>query len=220
MQRLTRPEFNDSPQSENLPCIENALPVSRASGLTFATNMKGRLLPILVTVLWASLGMALADEGQAFEPSIGYRTIRFVEYGGGPVREYVAEKFTTSEVLFEDGATKAIFTTSQPPTTATKTVVAGLFVRRKKGSEWTFSDARRSEASGKYADAKAVTTNSERAESHISVTLFQGGRGHSYSQCVSYMVEDRILKLDPPQEKPTGEQPADGKTPEAPQPPH
>ena len=38
-QRLTRPEFkNDSPQFKPLPCIEPALPVSRASCLMFTTD--------------------------------------------------------------------------------------------------------------------------------------------------------------------------------------
>ena len=113
-----------------------------------------------------------------------------------------------------------VFTTSLPPSTATRAVVAGLFVLKKAGDGWIISDQKRFEASGRESNAKAETTNTARAAPHVTVTLWQGGHEVSYSQSASYIVDNGILKLDPPQEKPIGEQGADGKTPEAPQPPH
>jgi hypothetical protein len=157
------------------------------------------------TIVLASSGLTFGDEEKPFAPSIAFRTIHFVEYGGGPVREYVASKFETSEVLYEDADQKLIVTTATPPSTATRTWVAGLFLLKKTGGKWVLADARRFEAIGKEAGARAEATQSERAEPHISVTLFQGGRGASYSQCVSYVVKDGSLVIDPPQEKPIGE---------------
>ena len=75
-----------------------------------------------------------------------------------------------------------------------------------KDGVWTSADSRRFEALGKDSGAKAEATHSERAEPHISVTLYQGGRGNSYAQCASYTVVDSKFKLDTPTEKAIGEQ--------------
>lgn len=45
-QRLTRSEFNVSPQFQPLSCIERVLPVSRASCLTFALNLESHTMNI------------------------------------------------------------------------------------------------------------------------------------------------------------------------------
>ena len=154
--------------------------------------------------------MATAKDGESFDPPTAYRTINFLEHGGGPVRRYTAPKLETSDVLYERADLKIVFTTSLPPSTATKTVVAGLFVLKKTQEGWVVSDQKRFEASGSESSAKAEITNTERSAPHVTVTLWQGGHEMSYSQSASYLVENSALKLDPPQEKPIGEQDGGG----------
>ena len=150
--------------------------------------------------------MSTAKEGEAFDPPPAFRTMDFVEYGGGPVRCYTAPKLETSDVLYEHADLKIVFTTSLPPSTATKTVVAGLFVLRKAKEGWVVSHQKRFEASGSESAAKAEKTSTERSAPHVTVTLWQGGHEVSYSQSVSYLVENGAFKLDPPQEKSISEQ--------------
>ena len=163
------------------------------------------------TIIFAAIavgfaGGATAKDGEQFDPPTAYRTINFEEYGGGPVRRYTAPKLETSKVLYESVDLKIVFTTSLPPSTATKTVVAGLFVFRKAQEGWIVSHQKRFEASGSESGAKAEMTNTQRSAPHVTDTLWQGGHEVSYSQSASYLVESGVLKFDPPQEKPIGEQ--------------
>lgn len=151
-------------------------------------------------------GVVTAKVGESFDPPTAYKTINFVEYGGGPVRRYTASKLESSEVIYEHADLKIVFTTALPPTTATRTVVAGLFVLRKAEDGWAISDQKRFEASGRESGAKAEMASTKRSAPHVTITLLQGGRGVSYSQTASYLVENGTLKLDLPQEKPIGEQ--------------
>lgn len=176
----------------------------------FARNMKCHSTIIFAAIAVGFGTIAIAKDGESFDPPTAYRTINFVEYGGGPVRRYIAPKLETSDVLYEHADLKIVFTTSLPPSTATKTVVAGLFVLRKAQEGWVISHQKRFEASGSESGAKAEITNTERCAPHITVTLWQGGHEMSYSQSASYLVENGALKLDPPQEKPIGEQDGGG----------
>jgi hypothetical protein len=154
----------------------------------------------------ASFSHAAEKGSMSFEPPPAFRTIEFPEFGGGPSRTYQALDILKTVVLHESESLKVILTVAKPPTTATPTTVAGLFILVLKDGVWTIADSRRFEAVGKDSGAKAEATQSERAEPHISLTLHQGGRGHSYAQCASYMVVDSKLKLDTPTEKAIGEQ--------------
>jgi hypothetical protein len=168
--------------------------------------MKRHSSIIFAVVAVGLAGIAIAKDGVPFDPPKTYRTINFEEYGGGPARSYTAPKLETSEVLYELADLKIVFTTSLPPSTATKTVVAGLFVLRKAQEGWIISHQKRFETSGSESGAKAEITNTQRSAPHVTITLWQGGHEVSYSQSVSYLVENGVLKLDPPQEKPIGEQ--------------
>jgi|GEM_PF-4706399 len=163
---------------------------------------------LLLTATSACL--VAADNSTTFDPPKEFRMITFAEYGGGPTRVYQADAFLETVALYESEDLKIIFTVSKPPTTATPTTVAGLFALVRREGSWVVTDSRRFEAIGKDSGAKAESTQSERAEPHVSLTLFQGGRGHSFAQCASYIVEGGKFNLDTPQEKPTGEQGAAG----------
>lgn len=171
-------------------------------------KMKNHPTIVLTVLTVGFVGLATAGGDKPFDPPIEFRTIDFVEYGGGPVRTYTAESIETSEVLIERADIKVIFTTSLPPSTATRTVVAGLFVLTKGPEGWMISDQKRFEAAGRESGATAETTNSQRAAPHVTITLWQGGREVSYAQSASYLVENDKLKLDPPQEKPIGAPPS------------
>ena len=133
--------------------------------------------------------------------------ITVAEYGGGPTRIYQAEAFLETVALYESEDLKIIFTVSKPPTTATPATVAGLFALIRREGSWVVTDSRRFEAIGKDSGAKAEATQSEKADPHVSLSLFQGGRGHSFAQCASYMVVDGKFKLDIPEHShPTGGQ--------------
>ena len=142
----------------------------------------------------------------SFQPPSAFRTIELRDFGGGPLRSYQASEIHETVVLHESENLKVMMTVAKPPTTATPTAVAGLFVLVLKDGIWTITDSRRFEAVGKDCGAKAEATQSDRAEPHISLTIYQGGRGHSYAQCASYMVVDGKLKLDTPTEKAIGQQ--------------
>lgn len=164
--------------------------------------MKLRSSIISAAIAFSLAGVASARDGESFDPPAAYRTISVVEYGGGPLQRYTAPKIETSEVLYERGDMKIVFTTSFPPSTATKTVVAGLFVLRKAQEGWMISQQKRFEASGSESGAIGEITHTERSAPHVTVTLWQGGHEVSYSQSASYLVENGALKPDPPHEKP------------------
>ncbi|MBK1884640.1 hypothetical protein JIN85_19645 [Luteolibacter pohnpeiensis] len=172
--------------------------------------MKSQLSIVLTATAIGFAGLATATGEKPFDPPIEFRRIDFVEYGGGPVRTYTAAGLETSEVLCERPDLKVIFTTSLPPSTAAKTVVAGLFVMIKGSDGWAISDQKRFEAAGRESGAKAEATNTQRSAPHVTVTLWQGGHEVSFAQSASYLVENGTLKLDPPQEKPIGEQGSGG----------
>lgn len=130
--------------------------------------------------------------------------ISFPEHGGGPAQVYEAEGFSETLSLYESEDLKVMWAVAYPPTTATRTVVAGLFALERRKGAWVISDSRRFEAIGKDSGAEAEATQSENAEPHVSLTLFQGGRGHSYEQCASYKVVGGKFHLDAPDEKPHG----------------
>lgn len=135
--------------------------------------------------------------------------IKFAEYGGGPTKVYQAEAVLKTVALYESEDLKIIFTVSKPPTTAAPTTVAGLFALARREGSWVVTDSRRFEAVGKDSGAKAEATQSGRSDPHVSLTLYQGGRGHSFAQCASYIVDGGKFNLDSPQEKPTGAQAVD-----------
>lgn len=171
--------------------------------ILFAMKMSPALT-FAILLLATSFDHAVGKDLASFEPPSAFRTIRCVEYGGGPTRVYQTPNIET-EILYESDGLKLILTVAEPPTTATPTMVAGLFVIVLKGGIWTIADSRRFEAVGKYSDAKAKATQSERAEPHISLTLYQGGGGESYAQCASYRVVDSKFQLDTPTETKIGE---------------
>ncbi|MBC8127518.1 MAG: hypothetical protein H8M99_10305 [Gloeobacteraceae cyanobacterium ES-bin-144] len=172
-------------------------------------------LAFVILLAAASFGHAAEKDSMQFQPPPAFRTIEFAEFGGGPLRSYQAPDTLETVVLHQSESLKVIMTVAKPPTTATPTTVAGLFVLVLKDGVWTIADSRRFEAVGKDSGAKAEATQSERAEPHFSLTLYQGGRGHSFAQCVSYMVVDSKFKLDTPTEKAIGEQFAVPNGPEA-----
>jgi hypothetical protein len=166
---------------------------------------------LAVLLLTASSAcLVAADNPTTFEPSKEFRMITFAGYGGGPPRVYQADAFSETVELYKTEDLRIIFTVSKPPTTATPTTVAGLFALVWREGSWVVTDSRRFEAIGEYSGAKAESTQSERAEPHVSLTLFQGGKGHSFAQCASYIVKEGKFYLDAPQEKPTGQQGAAG----------
>ena len=167
--------------------------------------MKRYLSFIFAVIAVGFAGSVTAGDGDLFDPPKAYRSINFEEYGGGPIRSYIAPKLETSEVLYERADLKIVFTTSLPPSTATKTVVSGLFVLRKSREGWIVSHQKRFEASGSESGAKAEVTSTQRSAPHVTITLWQGGHEVSYSQSASHLVQNGILKFDPPQEKPIGE---------------
>ena len=166
---------------------------------------------LTILLLTATSACLTAEENSiAFDPPKEFRTITFAEYGGGPTKVYQAEAVLETVALYESEDLKIIFTVSKPPTTATPTTVAGLFALARREGSWVVTDSRRFEAVGKDSGAKAEASQSERSDPHVSLTLYQGGRGHSFAQCASYIVEGGKFNLDTPQEKPTGEQAVDG----------
>ena len=143
--------------------------------------------------------------GDAFSPPSSYLAIRYPEYGGGPVRVYSAEQFSSITELAKTPEGRIIWVISEPPTTATNSVVAGLFALTLKDGKWKITDAKRFEASGKYAGAKAYLTGSATLETQtplrITVTLHQGGRGEAWEESASYVVTDGRLVLALPKER-------------------
>ena len=152
-------------------------------------------------MLLAFAGPLVAEEAKTFEPPITFRSIDFVEYGEGPIRRYVAPEFKTLDILVDRPDLRIIFTTALPPTTATRTVVAGLFVVRQTPDGWIAEDGKRFEAIGLSACARAEATHKEKGGPHITVSLVQGGKSQFYAQCVSYVLNGTILISDPPKEK-------------------
>ena len=147
---------------------------------------------------------ALTGE-DAFTPPHSYLEIKFPEYGGGPVQLYTANEFSSITELVKTRAGRVIWVTSNPPTTATKTVVAGLFALTQKNGKWEISDAKRFEADGKYSNAEAYCTGSATLDTqtplHITVTLHQGGHGQAFEESASYEVNnDGKLVLAIPKE--------------------
>jgi hypothetical protein len=156
----------------------------------------------LISVI-AALGLSLVAKAAnfSFQPPVSYLGIRFAEYGGGPQQFYSASKFSEIQRLFESDSLKIIWTVAEPPTTATPTVVGGLFVLVPSKNGWIISDARRFESSGKYSGAAAVLTSFGSVDPHVTITLHQGGRGASWEEAASYVIEAGKIKPQIPAEK-------------------
>ena len=61
---------------------------------------------------------------------------------------------------------------------------------------WRAADQLRFEASGKDSGASMALTSSGNGAHHFKMTLIQGGRGYSYSQCASYTIKEGKLLGD------------------------
>lgn len=147
-----------------------------------------------------------------FQPPPDYLRIQFPGYGGGPRQTYEAIGFASVTTLIETAECKVMWSLAEPPTTATKTVVGGLFVLTQKEGQWHATDAQRFEASGKDSAAQATPTSSGTAIPHLTVTLHQGGRGEAWEESASYMVKEGKLCLALPANK----QPAEVAPPSGP----
>lgn len=145
-------------------------------------------------------------DSEIFQPPADFLSIHFPEYGDGPLQPYAAIGFASVTTLIETAECKVIWSLAEPPTTATKTLVGGLFVLTHKEGQWHTTDARRFEASGKEAAAQAMPTSSGSAAPHLTVTLHQGGRGEAWEESASYVVKDGKLCLALPTNKQPAEQ--------------
>lgn len=145
-------------------------------------------------------------DAKIFQPPPDFLRIQRPGYGGGPLQNYAAIAFASVTTLIETAECKVIWSLAEPPTTATKTVVGGLFVLTQKGGQWHTTDAQRFEASGKYSAAQATPTSSGTAVPHLTVTLHQGGRGEAWEESASYVVKEGKLCLALPANKQPAEQ--------------
>lgn len=136
-----------------------------------------------------------------FVPPISYRTIRFAEHGGGPIVESTASGFDRVTTAIATPEQQLVFSVASPPTTATKTKVAGVFLLTRQGDEWRVVDELRFEASGKESDASLAVTSMGNGDPYFTITLNQGGRGHSFAQCASYKIQQGKLVVDLPTSK-------------------
>lgn len=143
--------------------------------------------------------------GGTFQPPQSYLEIQHPEYGGGPLQCYTAKDFSSITPLIEEPGCKVIWAIAEPPTTATKTVIGGLFVLSLKEGQWTTTDAKRFEAAGKDSNASASLTSSGSTAPHITVTLHQGGRGAAWEESASYVVKKGELVLALPDKQQKGE---------------
>jgi len=121
---------------------------------------------------------------EIFRPPLDFLKIQFPEYGGAPLQPYSATAFTSITTLIETPECKVVWTLAEPPTTATRTVVGGLFVRTLTDGQWRTIDAKRFEAAGKDSGARAVPTSSgsalstrTRSESNGTGTAQHGDAG-------------------------------------------
>lgn len=139
-----------------------------------------------------------AGKPAEFVPPASYRSTRFVEYGGGPLTKTTADQFDRIETQFATADQQLVFTTASPPSSATKTTVAGIFLLARQEAGWRVSDELRFEASGKDSGASLEITSQGNGDPHFTITLNQGGRGHSFSQSVSYKIHDGKIAVDLP----------------------
>lgn len=137
-------------------------------------------------------------ERTGFVPSASYRTIHFVEHGGGSMVVSTATDFDRVEMSISTTDQRLVFSLASPPSTATKTKVAGVFLLTREGDEWRVADELRFEASGKGSDASLAVTSLGVGAPHFTITLNQGGRGHSFSQSASYQIHEGKMVLDLP----------------------
>src|SRR5690606_28163456 len=116
--------------------------------ISTVTQVVTMMRSVMFFVLVATAAPLMAEEtAPEFIPPASYRSIRFVEYGGGPKKDYSAPSFEVIEILADTKEYRVVFSKALPPTTATPTVVAGIFLLVPDGSEWRVVDQLRFEAS-------------------------------------------------------------------------
>ncbi|MEI8234488.1 MAG: hypothetical protein WCH57_07345 [Verrucomicrobiota bacterium] len=112
-----------------------------------------------------------------------------------------AKAIESCETLYVDDQLALVWVKAHPPTDATRSVVAVLFLLKSEGASWQIVDLLRFEASGKYSEVKAeltaVSYNGKRDPGFLTITEFQGGRGYSSSISASYACRDyRFKRVD------------------------
>lgn len=163
-----------------------------------------RLLLIALVLITARIPVSASNAVDGFQPPSAYLEIRYPEYGGGPLQLYSAGEFSSIAELYKEKTSRVIWTLAAPPTIATKTVVAGLFLLALRNGTWVVLDAKRFESAGKYSDANATLTSQGTPSPHITVVLHQGGRGGAWEETSSYDVKDGKFILALPVEKMIG----------------
>ena len=134
-----------------------------------------------------------------------FLTLKMEEYGGGPIHSYTAKDFTSSTTLWSSSDKAIIWATAQPPTEATASKIGVVILATLHDKHWIVSDSICFTATGKYCEAKAEITSSASTLSYddpvITITLFQGGRGYSYSEAFTYSLDNGKFILHKPNEK-------------------
>jgi hypothetical protein len=111
------------------------------------------------------------------------------------------------EVVWSNDSQALVFVKALPPTEATHSTVAALFLVRRTGESWRISDSRRFTASGKDAGISVKLTadtggGTDRLGEDgfppvVTITESQGGRGYSYDLSASYTIKAaKLERLD------------------------
>jgi hypothetical protein len=130
--------------------------------------------------------------GQAEDPKTG--------------RPIAATSVQSSVALWANDSHVFVFVVAAPPTDATRSVVAVLFLLCHTHGTWRISDSRRFAATGKYADVSAELTadagtgyrlGGDDMRPVVTIKKSQGGRGYGYQVSASYsLVGSKIQRLE------------------------
>jgi hypothetical protein len=118
-----------------------------------------------------------------------------------------AKSIESCETLWANDSQALVFAKALPPTEATNTVVAVLFLIKRTGDSWRITDTRRFTGTGGDSGITAKLTaetgggpdrlGTEGFPPVITVTEAQGGRGYSYTLSASYRVQaSKLERLD------------------------
>lgn len=109
-----------------------------------------------------------------------------------------AKGVDSCKTLYAGDSLALVLVKAQPPTEATRSVAAVLFLLKHDGPSWWISDLLRFEACGKYSEIKATLSamsyNGKSDPGFLTVTEFHGGRGYSYDISASYKCQDCKFK--------------------------
>lgn len=146
---------------------------------------------LLLFKAFTALSVLPAKAGEpVFEPPPSFREIDFVIHGGGPLVHYTAPEFASVEVIQEAQGQRIVWTKANPPSTATRTEVGGLFLLELKDNKWVILDSLRFETSGKYCGADCELASDNETPPYLKISLSIGGRGASHEEVATYTLKD------------------------------